>query len=188
MAWQLNATQLFYIAIIAFGVIGFIRGWRREIVSLAFVLTGVLFLYLNGGEYVAKILFQYLPRIIGFVLTEKAPAKPPDPSRTLVVFTTLITFIVVVAMGYAVGNRAFEKAKVPADRILGVIPAIITGFAIISSSIFVGNRLFTLAIEPIKLNSVGNYMLVIFIIAIVALVLGLISASAKKSGGGSEKK
>ncbi len=184
MAWQLNATQLFYIAIIAFGVIGFMRGWRREVVSLAFVLTGVLFLYLNGGEYVAKILFQYLPRIIGFILTEKAPAKPPNPSNTVVEITTLITFIVIVAMGYAVGNRAFEKANVPAERILGIIPAVITGFAIISSSIFVGSTLFTLAIEPIKLNSVGNYMLVIFIIAIIALVLGLISASAKKSSGG----
>jgi peptidoglycan/LPS O-acetylase OafA/YrhL len=187
MAWQLNATELFYIAIIAFGVIGFTRGWRREVVSLAFVLTGVLFLYLNGGEYIAKILFQYLPRIIGFVLTEKAPAKPPDPSKTVVEITTLITFIVIVFMGFAVGNRAFEGPKTSADRILGIIPAVITGFAIISSSIFVGNTLFTLAIEPIKLNSVGNYMLVIFIIAVVALVLGLISASAKKSGGAAKK-
>jgi hypothetical protein len=184
MAWQLNATQLFYIAIIAFGVIGFIRGWRREVVSLAFVLTGVLFLYLNGGEYMAKILFQYLPRVIGFILTEKAPAKPPNPSKTVVEITTIITFIVIVIMGYVVGNRAFEKPKVPADRILGIIPAVITGFAIISSTIFVGSTLFTLAVQPIKLNSVGNYMLVIFIIALVALVLGLISASARKSSGG----
>lgn len=184
MAWQLNATQLFYIAIIAFGVIGFIRGWRREVVSLAFVLTGVLFLYLNGGEYLARVLFQYLPRVIGFILTEKAPTKPPDPSKTVVIITTIVTFIVIVAMGYVVGNRAFEKAKVPADRILGIIPAVIAGFAIISSTIFVGSTLFTLAVEPVKLDSVGNYMLVIFIIALVALVLGLISASARKSSGG----
>jgi len=183
-----NATQLFYIAIIVFGVIGYIRGWRREVVSLAFVLTGVLFLYLNGGQYVAKILFQYLPRVIGFILTDKAPAPLPAPPKTVVEFTTLITFIVIVFMGYSVGNRAFEKAKVPADRILGVIPGVITGFAIISASFIVGNTLFTLTIEPIDLKSVGNYMLVIFIIAMVALVLGLISLSAKKSGGGSEKK
>jgi uncharacterized membrane protein required for colicin V production len=184
MAWQLNATELFYIAIIAFGVIGFMRGWRREVVTLAFVLTGVLFLYLNGGEYVAKFLFQYLPRIIGFVLTEKAPAPLPNPSKAAVTVTTLVTFIVIVTMGFIVGNRAFENAKVPADHILGVIPGIITGFAIISSSIFMGSTLFTLAIEPINLNSTGSYMLVIFIVALVALVLGLISASAKKSSGG----
>jgi hypothetical protein len=181
MAWQLNATQLFYIAIIAFGVVGFIRGWRREVVSLAFVLTAVLFLFLSGGDYVAKFLFQYLPRIFEFIATEKSPPKLPNPSSTVILVTTIVTFIVIVALGYIVGNRAFEKAKVPADRILGIIPAVITGFAIISSTIFVGNTLFTVAIEPIKLNSVGNYMLVIFIIAIIALVIGLISASAKKS-------
>jgi len=182
MVWQLSATQLFYIAIIIFGVIGFSRGWRREVVSLAFVLTGVLFLYLNGGEYLAKFFFQYLPRLIGFILTDKVSARPPDPSRTLVIITTLITFIVIVIAGYLVGNRAFEKAKTPADRFLGVIPAVITGFAIVTSSIFVGNTLFTVAIEPIRLSSAGSYMLVIFIVAIVALVLGLIAASAKKSG------
>jgi hypothetical protein len=181
MVWQLNATQVFFIAIIVFGVVGFIRGWRREVVSLAFTLTAVLFLYLHGGLYLTRFLFQYLPRIIGFVLTQKVPPASPYPSNGLVLVTTFLTFVVVVVAGYLVGNKAFEKAKVPADRILGVIPAIITGFAIVLSTVIVGSSLFTLAVQPLQLDSVGNYMLIIFLVALVALVVGLVSASAKKA-------
>ncbi len=184
MAWQINASQVFFIAIIIFAIIGFMRGWRREVISLAFTLTAVLFLYLNAGLYLARFLFVSLPRIIMFVITQRVPPRPPDPSSQLVLITTVVTFIAFIALGYMIGNRAYPRPKAPSERVLGVIPAIITGFAIILAPVFFGGSLFTLAVQPLQLNSLGEYMLVIFVVAVVAIVIGLISASAKKSSGG----
>ena len=181
MVWQLNAPQFFAIAIIAFGVVGFWRGWRREVVSLAFALSAVLFLYIGGGTYLAQFLFVYLPRIINFVVTQKAGPKPATPSQAVDLVTAFVTFVVIVVLGYLIGNKVFEKAKTSGERILGVIPAAITGFAIMLSTLFVGNSLFTLNIQPIQVSSIGSYLLVIFVIAIVALVAGLVVSSAKKA-------
>ena len=184
MSWQLNASQVFFIAILIFGVIGFVRGWRREIVSLAFTLSSVLFLYLNGGLYLAELLFVYLPRIIMFVFTQKVPPRPPDPSAGVVLVVTFIAFVVLILLGYVIGNRAFPRPKLSSERFLGIIPAIITGFAIILAPVFLGSgSLFTVAVQPLQINSIGDYLLVIFIVAVVALVVGLVSASVRKSCG-----
>lgn len=181
--WQVSASQVFFFTILIFGVIGFVRGWRREVVSLAFTLSTLFLLYLNGGLYLARLLFVYLPRIIEFVITQKVPLRPPDPSPELVLTVTFIAFVVLIALGYIIGNRAFLGPKLVGERFLGIIPAIITGFAIILAPAFAGGSLFTVVVQPLQRNLVGNYLLAIFIVAVVALVVGLISASVRKSGG-----
>jgi len=186
MTLPFTPQECFFAAIIVFAIIGLQRGWRREIITLAFVLAGLLFLVTFGlGKGIADFIFLRIPVIIADLLGQPV-AKTSAPSASVIQLTTIITFFVILALGYIVGNRAMPGAKTPADRILGIIPAIITGFAVIFfvnnyiASNQNGNSLFTLAVET---PNPSNYIVVIFVIAVVAVVVGLIAASAKKSGG-----
>src|SRR2546425_13111557 len=102
MNWQLSATQWFFIAIVIFGLIGFQRGWRREIISLAFIVTGILFL-MFGQVSLAQFIFVNLPRAVEALLTG-ATATQPAPtissSDPRVGISTTIAFIVFIALGY----------------------------------------------------------------------------------------
>lgn len=189
MALLLTAPQCFFIAMIAFGVTGFFRGWRREIVSMAISLAGVLFLYLGGGRSVAQFIFVRLPVITQLAVGSAPSSAPPAPTATQVFAATVITFIVIVALGYLIGNRAMPKATTPSDRFWGVIPAVFTGYILITyvTNVLANSSLITFGITTPSQNSVGNYMLIIFVVAVVAVVAALIASSVKKSGGGAGK-
>src|SRR2546430_1761118 len=77
--WLLQAWQCFFIIIFAFAVIGFIRGWRREIVSLAFTLAAVLIGALGGGALVAEAIFVRLP----LAFQDPNNLRPPGPPTSL---------------------------------------------------------------------------------------------------------
>lgn len=191
MALLLTAPQCFFIAILAFGVLGFYRGWRREVVSMAFSLAGVLFLYLGGGKSVAEFVFVRLPVILQVVSGGTSSTKPPpSPSDVNVLATTIISFVAIVALGYIIGNRAFPKAVTPADRFLGVIPAVVTGYALITyvTNVFAKSPLITIGVNTPSQSLIGNYLLIIFVVAVVAVIAGLIAANAKKGGGAGGKK
>jgi hypothetical protein len=191
MALLLTAPQCFFIAILAFGVLGFYRGWRREVVSMAFSLAGVLFLYLGGGKSLAEFVFLRLPVILQVVSGGTSSTKPSTPpSDVNVLATTIIAFVAIVALGYIIGNRAFPKAVTPADRFLGVIPAVVTGYALITyvTNVFAKSPLITIGVNTPSQSLVGNYLLIIFVVAVVAVVAGLIAANAKKGGGAGGKK
>lgn len=191
MALLLTAPQCFFIAILAFGVLGFYRGWRREVVSMAFSLAGVLFLYLGGGKSLAQFVFVRLPIILQVVSGATSSTKPPpSPSNVNVLATTIIAFVVIVALGYIIGNKAFPKASTPADRFLGVIPAVVTGYALITyaTNAFAKSPLITIGVNTPSQSLIGNYLLIIFVVAVVAVIAGLIAANAKKGGGAGGKK
>lgn len=185
MTLPFTPQECFFAAIIVFAIVGIQRGWRREVITLAFVVAGlILLVWFNLGQGIAYFIFVRIPVIIADILGQPAPTTTA-PSTSVVQMTTIITFFVLLALGYLVGNRAMPPAKTAADRILGVIPAAITGFIVI----FFINRffstqsrtsLFTLAVETPNLN---DYIGIIFIAAVVAVVVGLIAASGKKSGG-----
>lgn len=188
MALLLTAPQCFFITILVFAIVGFQRGWRREIISLAFTLAAVLFLYLGGGTGLANFFFVRLPIILQDIIAPNPSASkvpPQGPSQTDIFFATILAFVVVVAAGYLVGNKAFPKPSAPAERFLGVVPAIITGYALLTYLVFVFAKspLLTVGVNTPSQSLIGNYVLVIFLIGIVAAVIGLISASAKKGGG-----
>src|SRR5436309_16036539 len=107
MVWQLTAQQCFFIAIVGFAVFGFQRGWRREIISLAFILTGILFL-LFGSQGLAQFVFINLPRAMQALFTGITPTQPPETIAAgdpRVAVATAITFIVFVALGYLLSQR-----------------------------------------------------------------------------------
>jgi hypothetical protein len=188
MAWQLTAPQCFFIAIIAFGVIGFQRGWRREIISLAFTLTGILFLVF-GSLGLAQFLLVNLPRAIGALVSGSAPSQHAvtisagDPRVTL---CTAGAFVVFVALGYMVSRRAAPPVSGSAEHIFGIIPAVISGYAILTfiSNTFIKSSLFTFNVNAPNQTLVSSYLLVIFIVVVVAVIVALVAASARKKPAG----
>src|SRR5690349_16291842 len=134
MTWLVTPQQCFIVAIAAFGLIGFFRGWRREVISLAFALTGVLFLLLNGGNGLADLIFVKMPIIFHDLVSSAPMSSPPKPTASLVLIVTLVSFVVIVVAGYLIGNRAFAGGKTlqPADRLLGILPGLITGYFLIT--------------------------------------------------------
>ena len=177
---KLTAQDYFFFIIIVTGILGFMRGWRREIVALAFLLGGILFLAVGGGTWMADLLFVRIPFAFG-----NSTQVPPPPSPTTIGLTTIITFIIIVAIGYLVGNRVFPKPSVPVDRIMGIIPGIIGGIALY---VLIANTPIAAFIKNINIQAnspdqgvVGSSLLLLFIVVVAVLIIGLIAASSKKS-------
>lgn len=182
MALLLTAPQCFFIAILAFAVVGFQRGWRREVISLVFILAGVLFLYLNGGRGVAQFLFTRLPVVFQDATGANTSAASTSPSDSQVLITTFLVFVVIVGVGYVVGNRAFPPPTAPSDRILGIIPSIVSGYAIILyiTTAFSRTPLITIGVNTPSQALLSSYMVVIFVISAILVVISLVASNAKK--------
>ncbi|GAC1522350.1 MAG: hypothetical protein NVS3B14_23240 [Ktedonobacteraceae bacterium] len=185
MAFLLSPEQCFFIGVIAFGFIGFMRGWRREVISMGFVLGGVLFLLLAGGTVVTQLVFVRFPEIFQYITTGKVQAPPPQPSANTVLLVTLIAFALIVVLGYIVGNGAFKKDPplTPGERLLGIVPGLVTGFFLVYyvSNTFAISHLITLGVGTPTQNLLSNYIPLIFFIAIVLVIIGLIASRVKKA-------
>lgn len=193
MALQMTAPQCFFLVILAFAVVGFQRGWKRELVSLGFSLGAVLFLYLGGGNGLAQFVFVRLPVIAQVVVSNNG--KAPAPSTTAVpavdiLITTIVTFVVIIGAGYLIGNKAFPKPASPPERLLGILPAIVSGYFLMLyvTTVLTKTSLITFGVSTPNQGVVGNYMLIIFIVAVVVVVAALIATSAKKPSGGGKPK
>jgi hypothetical protein len=190
MTWLVSPQQCYIIGMIAFGIIGFFRGWRREVVSLAFTLTGILFLLLKGGDAVAQIVFVKMPIVIHDIFGTGPAPVTSQPTSQQVLIVSLITFVVFVAVGYIVGNRVFpDKNPSPATRLLGVLPGLVTGYFIITylANIFAGSPLITLGIGTPAQNLLTSSVPVLILVAIGVAIAGLIASRSKKSGAGGKK-
>lgn len=187
MTLLLTAPQCFFLVILAFAVVGFQRGWKRELVSLGFSLGAILFLYLGGGSALAAFVVQRLPVIANLIAGGSSTHVGNNAvSASDVLITTIITFIVVVGVGYLIGNKAFPKPASPAERLLGILPAIVSGYFLMLyvTNVLTKTSLITFGVSTPSQGVVGNYMLIIFVVAVVVIVAALIAASAKKPSGG----
>ncbi len=183
----LTSVQFFFIIIIIFGFAGLLRGWRRELVSMGFILVTVLFLFVGGAGGLAQFVFVRIPQIIGFSTnyTIGPRTAPPNPNPTQVLMTAVITLIIAIFLGYIVGNNAFPSPKTTTERFLGIIPGVISGFAVVSyvSNLFASSPAITFGLNTPNPGSLGSYIFFIFLIALGALLIGLLASRARRSGG-----
>lgn len=185
----LTAQQCFFVVILAFAVVGFQRGWKRELVSLGFSLGAVLFLFLGGGNGLAHFLFVNMPVVVQVVVSPSANAAHTSTAavpQNDVFFTTVIAFVVIVGAGYLVGNRAFPRPTLPQERLLGILPAMVSGYFLMLyvTNVLAKSSQLTFGVNTPDQSQIGNSVFVIFLIALVVVVAALIAASAKKSSGG----
>lgn len=188
MSLLLTAQQCFFIVILVFAVIGFQRGWRRELVSLGCSLGAVLFLYLGGGTGLAHFLFVNMPVVFQVIVSPSATAAQTSTGavpQTDILLTTVITFIVIVGAGYLIGNNAFPKPTTPQERLLGILPAMVSGYFLMLyvTNVLAKSSLLTLGVNTPNQNELGSSVVVVFLIALVVIVAAVIAARAKKTAG-----
>ncbi len=187
MSFILNSGQFYLIVIAIFAIFGFARGWRREVISMAFIVPTILFLYVGGGNGLASFFLQRIPYgtnfLTGGAVGPKALPPPPGPNQVLVV--SVIALLVAIALGFLVGNR-IKPTGTPTERFLGIIPGLVEGIAIVAmiGHLFASNPQITVGTATPNPNNLGNGFLVIFLIAIAALIIGLL---ASRVGKGSKK-
>jgi hypothetical protein len=185
MSLPFTDQQCFFIAILAFAVAGFQRGWRRELVTLVSVLLAVFLVRPDSSKSFAYFIAR-LPDTFGYLVTGKQqPFVPPPDNIFLGQFGSLLLFAAVVALGYFIGNKAFPaKPSTPQERFIGIVPAIISGAFVLAflSNFFpknpAGQSQFLVEVQP---PDPSNYVPAIFIIAIVAVIVALIAARSKKA-------
>jgi len=189
MALLLSAPQCFFLGMIAFGLLGFIQGWRRAVILTAFTLAGVLFLELKGGEGLANLIFvrapviwqeSFAPNASGHITT------PSAPDKNTIFLTTLITFLVIVVIGYLIGRRAFDtksSAGTPFGRIMGILPGLVTGYFFITylTSLFNSNVV-SFGVSTPTSNVLNDSVPILFLVGVIVLILGLISTRVRRSG------
>jgi uncharacterized membrane protein required for colicin V production len=184
--WLLQAWQCLFFVVLVFAVLGFLRGWRREILSVAFILAAVLVIGVGGGQTVAQMIFVRIP------LAFQDPnnlQKPPAPNSTEIAVVTALTLIVLIVIGYLIGNKVFPKPSTPAERVWGVIPGIIAGLAVYftisqMAPVLTKGPAIGLLVSSPNQNVIGSSLLLIFIVLVVLVIIGLITSNTKKSGGG----
>ena len=133
MSFILNSGQFYLIIIAIFAIVGFARGWRREVISMAFIVPTVLFLYVGGGNGLASFFVQRIPYGTNFLTGGAVGPKtlPPAPTQNQVLVVSVITLIVAIALGFLVGNR-IKPEGTPTERFIGIIPGLVEGVAIIT--------------------------------------------------------
>jgi uncharacterized membrane protein required for colicin V production len=183
MVWELTATQCLFIALIGFAVFGFVRGWRREIISLAFILASIVILVFWSTP-LTELIAVKIPRAVTFLMdgtTGKTEAAITSSDMRVTIVSTL-TFVVVSVAGYLLSYKLGPKAVTPADHILGFIPGVLAGFIIVNFATSSINKssLFSFAIASPSQSLVSSYLLIIFVVIVGVLIVGLIAANAKK--------
>lgn len=188
--WLLQAWQCFFLIVLVFAVAGFMRGWKREIVSVAFTLGAAFVVGLGGGAAIAQTIFERIPLALQDP-SHPQPVTSPNPTITAVV--TVLTLILLIILGYIIGNKVFPKPGTPAERFLGAVIGIGAGIVIYYIVSLIAPYLakgpgFSFFISAPSQSAVGSSFLIIFIIVAVLLIVGLVSARAKKPGGAPGKK
>ena len=180
MSSLFGGFQCFFITILVFIVIGYQRGWRREVISLVFVLLASVLI--NSGT--SDGLSTFLGRI-GAFFAFMTGASSPNPAPVSFLggpVWSLIIFGGIVALGYFVGDKVFPKPVTPTERFIGIIPSVLSGVFILA---YLRHYFQSAAGQPTLIFDLAstdpsNFVPIIFMIAILAIVVALIAARAKK--------
>jgi hypothetical protein len=192
--WSLGGSQFLFIVILVFAVIGFQRGWRRELVSFGFSMGALLLLFIDQGKWIADFLFNKLPQIGQLIVSGSGSSGTTDNVNDgNLLLTKLIVLVLMMVVGYLVGNKAFPRPATPQERLFGILPAIVGGYFLVfyltnylqpSTSSGGANSQITVGINTPNQDTVGSSVLIIFLIAIVVVIAALIAANTKKTSGG----
>lgn len=202
----IGPTQTFLFALLAGGAYGAKRGWAKESITTAVVLSNVLFLSNGGAAFLAHVLSSTLggaaagTALGGPLFAGGGGTAPPYTGTTafgttagaacttaLTTAVSRVTFLGLSWLGYRSGTRHGPAPKLSSHRIAGIVPGAVNGAAI---AYYVSNNI--LPGTSVLLNTPGSidtsaYLPVVFGIGIVALLIVLFIAGQMKkaaSGGG----
>ncbi len=180
-------SECFFVAVLAFAVMGFYRGWKKEVLSLLFILLAV-FLVRPGSSGGFTDMIARLPSSISYLLSGTVPpASPTSPSVPFLgPIGPLLAFLLIAALGYYLGEKAFQKPTTPTERILGILPAVAAAALFLvflnTSNFFAkdaqGHQVFTVSLQS---PDPGQFVPILLVISILVVIVGLIATRAKKA-------
>lgn len=203
----IGPVQTFIFSLLAGGAYGARRGWAKEVITTAVVLSNVLFLSNGGAGFLAHIISSTFgstaggTAILGSPLFAGGGGTAPPYSGTTAFGTTAgacatalttavsrVCFLGLTWLGYRSGTRHGPAPKLTSHRVAGIVPGAVNGAAIayyVSNNIMPGGSV--LVNTPGSLDT-SAYLPVVFGIGIVALLIVLFVAGQMKkaasSGGG----
>jgi hypothetical protein len=154
---------------------------------MAFTLAGILFLSLGGGQGLANIIFERMPIVWQDIFSTGGHITSPAPlSAEQIFLTELVSFLVFVALGYFIGQRAFStsaSAGTPFGRFIGIIPGLVTGYFFVRylTNLFGSSTVAVGAFTPTS-NLFTDNVPILFLVGIVAAIIGVITARVRRSG------
>jgi|SRR5689334_4289651 len=187
---QIPGQQCALVAIVLFIILGFQRGWRRELVSLVFVMLATLLINKGTSDALGAFLAR-LPASFALMTGGQATATSSQPATSFLggPFWSLVIFAGIIVLGYYIGNRVFPKPATPQERFIGIVPAIIAGAFVISymTSYLHSINLVADGSQNVNLNlqspDPASYVPIVVVIGIIALVAALIAARVKRASG-----
>jgi hypothetical protein len=88
--------------------------------------------------------------------------------------------VLIAAIGYYLGEKAFPKPSTPTERILGILPALVAAALVLgflnSSNFF--SRQIAISLQA---PDPGQFVPILLVISILVVIGGLIAARAKKA-------
>lgn len=188
--YAMPSWTCFFIIVLAYAIVGFIRGWMRELVSLLFYIIAFFLLSPRGNQSMAVVLTR-LSSAFSYVITGKPQDNGTDTTASFLgPWVSFLIFILLIAIGYYLGNKAFREPATTSGRLLGILPALIEATLVIiflnSSNFFArdenGQMVFTL--QP---PDPGQFLLILFVIGILASIGALIAAGIRSRGSPAKK-
>ncbi len=177
----------FLIVILITGSIGFARGWRREIITLAIELAAGMFLTFGGIWWLWDFIFVKIPQAFRdlFFGPEQFGVNPPsvwkpDPWGQ---FFSISAFVGLTALAYLVGGRFGVRAASGWARVVGFVVGIGNGVAMLwytSHQILHG---YSLVVVSGNAGLTDSWLAPVLGLGLVVAFVGLLVAGGKGGGG-----
>lgn len=202
----IGPTQTFIVFLLAGGAYGAHRGWRRESITTAVVLSNVLFLSTGGAAFLAHIVGSTIGATGGTSTSLGGPlfalggggggsgTVPPYTGTAgysttsagaacngaLELAISRITFVVVTWLGYRSGSRYGPPPKLASHRIAGIVPGAVNGAAI---AYYVSHYILpnaTVIVNTPGSSDTSALLPIVFGLGLVALLIVLFVAGQMK--------
>jgi hypothetical protein len=184
-----GATQCFFVVLLITGLIGLMRGWVREIITMAIVLGAVVFLLSGGGGLLHQFFFVNLPNAFHDLIFGNSAVSVAGPTVSTSTNTTgdylfgLASFLGLMGLGYWVGHHYGTPPKTNTHRLGGVLPGLVNGAAM---SYYTSQTI--LPSTQLDLTSPSGALTQMFLpivlgLGLVGLILVLVVSALSKGGG-----
>jgi hypothetical protein len=180
MVFPVASQQCYCIFICFFIAIGFVRGWCREVTSLLFIILAVCLIHPNTSDGLNCFLGRS-----GYAIIYLGGASQQLPSTCSAgigflggAFWSLVIFVLLVLLGYLIGNTICPCPRLLLNRLLGAALGVISGSIIIfylTAFLRAAGWAASLMVSMQQANP-NQFVPVMFIIIVIVIILALFAA------------
>jgi len=166
----IGETQCLFFLLMIGTVVGFMRGWQREVITAAIVLGVVLFLVVGGDSIIWNFLFVGLPSMMQGPAAAGAASQAAAPAPTSPLLS-LLEFGGLTAMGYVVGHRFGAPPKTGQHRFSGSLAGLLNGSVV---TFFLSRNVLpstTVDFTSPSTTLATSYLITFFGLGLIALLL-----------------